>query len=269
MPGPGILRPFPSQALAHIDPFVFLDTGTPKNLGGQSITVAPHAHRGVQPVSLVFRARIQHRDSLGNDVVVESGGMQWLVSGSGALHEEVLWGDEEGIFHMAQLWVNVPARLKMNPPEHHAASADQVPEFPYGSGSTVRLYAGSLDGHTGPAPLPTPLLIAHVILQPGADISVPVPAGWTAAFTVVAGSASTGEAGSFEPGATPVFHDDGDSVRIQSVAGGEVLLMLGEPIGEPMAFGGGFVMNTHDEVEQAFADLRAGKMGTLASRTSA
>jgi len=265
MAGPGILRPFPSRALPHIDPFVFLDTGTPKHLGDQSIYVGPHAHRGVQPVSLVFRARIQHRDSMGNDRTVESGGMQWLVSGSGALHEEVLWGDEEGVFHMAQLWVNVPARLKMNPPEHHAVAADQVPEFAVGEGVTLRLYAGTLDGHTGPAPLPTPVLIGHAILGPGGDFSIPVPAGWTAAFTVVAGSASA-EGEAYGPGATPVFHDDGDAVRIQSDAGGQVLVMMGEPIGEPVVFGGGFVMNTAAEIERAFEDLQAGEMGRLDPR---
>jgi redox-sensitive bicupin YhaK (pirin superfamily) len=116
-PGTGILHPFPTRELPHIDPFVFLDTGAPKDLGDTDIYVGPHSHRGVQPVSLLFRGRIEHRDSLGNDRRVLSGGMQWLVSGSGALHEEVLNGDDNGIFHMAQLWINVPAALKMNPPE--------------------------------------------------------------------------------------------------------------------------------------------------------
>ena len=85
-PGTGILHPFPTRELAHIDPFVFLDTGAPRNLGDGDIYVGPHTHRGVQPVSLLFRGRIEHRGSLGNDRVVKSGGIQWLVAGSGALH---------------------------------------------------------------------------------------------------------------------------------------------------------------------------------------
>ena len=104
-PGTGILRPFPSRQLSHINPFVFLDTGRPMNLGSREIYVGPHPHRGVQPVSLLFRGRITHRDSLGIHRTVDSGGMQWLVAGSGALHEEVLGGDEEGVFHMAQIWL--------------------------------------------------------------------------------------------------------------------------------------------------------------------
>ena len=122
-PGTGILHPFPTAELAHLDPFVFLDTGAPRQLGEGEIYVGPHPHRGVQPVSLVFRAEIEHRDSLGTHKTVSSGGMQWLVAGAGAMHEEVLRGDDDGVFHMAQLWVNVPAERKMLPPEHHAVPA--------------------------------------------------------------------------------------------------------------------------------------------------
>jgi quercetin 2,3-dioxygenase len=262
-PGTGILHPFPTRELPHIDPFVFLDTGAPRNLGRDHIYVGPHSHRGVQPVSLLFSGRIEHRDSLGNDRTVESGGMQWLVSGSGALHEEVLNGDDNGTFHMAQLWINVPGALKMNPPEHHAVDADAIPELTaFGRGSLVRLYAGDLDGHTGPAPMPTPVLVAHVTLDAGGSITMPVPTGWTTAFTVVAGAASSNGVDLIE-GDTPVFDDDGDTIAVTSAAGAQLLVMCGEPIDEPIAMGGGFVMNTRDEIETAFDDDQSGRMGQL------
>ncbi|MGI9612155.1 MAG: pirin family protein [Acidimicrobiales bacterium] len=262
-PGSGILHPFPTRDLPHIDPFVFLDTGAPQNLGSHDIYVGPHAHRGVQPVSLLFSGRIEHRDSLGNDRTVTSGGMQWLVAGSGALHEEVLNGDDDGVFHMAQLWINVPAELKMKPPEHHAVTAENIPELTsLGRGSLVRLYAGDLDGQTGPAPMPTPVLVAHVTIAAGGTVTIPVPAGWTAAFTIVAGSASAaGQA--LTAGDTPVFNDDGATIAVASDSGGQFLLMCGEPIGEPIAMGGGFVMNTNEEIEAAFDDDRSGRMGQL------
>jgi redox-sensitive bicupin YhaK (pirin superfamily) len=165
----------------------------------------------------------RHRDSLGNDRTVESGGIQWLVAGAGALHEEVLNGDADGIFHMAQLWINLPAELKMDSPEHHAVPADQVPQITSaGEGSTVTLYAGELEGQTGPAPLPTPVLVAFVQINPGGTMSVPVPRGWTAAVCV-------------------------------------------EPLGEPIAMGGGFVMNTNAEIAEAFEDYESGAMGQLTS----
>jgi hypothetical protein len=263
-PGTGILHPFPTDELPHVDPFVFLDTGAPRNLGIGDIYVGPHAHRGVQPVSLLFSGRIEHRDSLGNERTVTSGGMQWLVSGAGALHEEVLTGDDDGVFHMAQLWINVPAALKMNPPEHHAVTAGDIPEITtLGPGSTVRLYAGEVAGHTGPAPMPTPVLVAHVTIDAGGRLTVPVPRGWSAAFTVVAGQVQVGNETVGE-GDTPVFNDDGDAITVASDTGGQVLLMCGDPIGEPIAMGGGFVMNTSEEIDTAFKDYRAGAMGQLA-----
>jgi len=263
-PGSGILHPFPTRELPHIDPFVFLDTGAPKNLGTDDIYVGPHSHRGVQPVSLLFSGRIEHRDSLGNDRTVTSGGMQWLVSGSGALHEEVLNGDENGLFHMAQIWINVPSELKMNPPEHHAIAAEHIPELTsLGDGSVVRVYAGDLGGETGPAPMSTPVLVAHVTITAGGNATIPVPAGWTTSFTVVAGTLSSAGQVMAE-GDTPVFNDDGASVTITSESGGQLLLMCGEPIGEPIAMGGGFVMNTSEEIDAAFTDERSGQMGQLA-----
>lgn len=263
-PGTGILHPFPTTELPHIDPFVFLDTGAPRNLGTNDIYVGPHSHRGVQPVSLLFRGRIEHRDSLGNHRTVHSGGMQWLVSGSGALHEEVLNGDDNGVFHMAQLWINVPAALKMEPPEHHAIVAEHIPELAtLGQGSVLRLYAGDLDGQSGPAPMPTAVLVAHVTLEPGGAITIPIPSGWTTALTIVAGTAASGKTNLAE-GDTPVFNDDGNTVTVSSLDGGQFLLMCGEPIGEPIAMGGGFVMNTSAEIEAAFADQDAGHMGQLA-----
>jgi len=262
-PGSGILHPFPTRELPHIDPFVFLDTGAPQNLGTHDIYVGPHSHRGVQPVSLLFSGRIEHRDSLGNDRTVTSGGMQWLVSGSGALHEEVLNGDENGVFHMAQLWINVPAKLKMDPPQHHAVTAEDIPELTsLGANSLVHLYAGDLDGEIGPAPLPTPVLVAHVTIAPGGNITIPVPAGWTTAFTVVEGAVSS-DGHQLVEGDTPVFDDDGSSITVTSQSGGQLLLMCGKPIGEPIAMGGGFVMNTAEEIDAAFDDDRSGRMGQL------
>jgi len=136
--------------------------------------------RGVQPVSLLFSGRLEHRDSPSDDHTVLSGCVRWLVSSSGALHEEVLTGDDSGIFHMAQLWINVPAELKMNPPEHHAVAAEAIPEIvSLGANTTVRLYAGDLAGQSGPAPMPTPVLVAHVVIEPGGSASIPGPSGRT------------------------------------------------------------------------------------------
>jgi quercetin 2,3-dioxygenase len=218
----------------------------------------------VQPISLLFKGRIEHRDSLGNHRTVESGGMQWLVSGAGALHEEILGADENGIFHMAQLWVNLPKKLKMEPPQHHALPAADVPEFSQaGEGATIRLFAGDLHGRSGPAPMPTPVLVAHLRLEQGAQVNIPIPREWSAAYTVVEGSASSG-GDVLTSGYTVVFQSDGDAISIASEGGGEVLVMAGERIDEPIARGYGFVMNTSEEIVEAISDYRSGAMGSLA-----
>jgi redox-sensitive bicupin YhaK (pirin superfamily) len=258
----GVLRPFPSAALSDIDPFVFLDTAAPQRLGGHDIYVRPHAHRGVQPVSLLFRGRIEHRDSLGHHRVVASGGMQWLVSGAGALHEEVLQGDSEGVFHMAQLWVNLPARLKHATPAHHAVDAHAVPTVER-DGTVLRVYAGQIGDAVGPAPMPTPVCVAHATLRPGGRLALPFPESWNVAFTVVAGQVDHAQA-PLGPGDTAVYAMDGAGIAITSQTGGQVLLMAGEPLNEPIVRGAGFVMNTPAEIEQAHADLHAGRMGHLA-----
>lgn len=263
-PGTGILHPFPTAELPHLDPFVFLDTGAPLGLGTGEIYVGPHPHRGVQPVSLLFRGLIEHRDSLGNHTTVESGGIQWLVSGAGALHEEILNGDEDGVFHMAQLWVNLPADLKWQTPQHHALPASAVPRITrLGTGATVSLFAGELDGRHGPAPLPVQVTVAHVALAPGGEITLPAPTAWTCGLTVVDGSAAVDGETRLPPGATPVFEHDGDSVTVASVDGAEFLFMAGEPIGEPIAYGGGFVMNTRDEIQEAYGAYHRGEFGVL------
>ncbi len=263
-PGTGILHPFPTRGLPHLDPFVFLDTGTPQRLGSREIYVGPHPHRGVQPVSLLFRGRIRHRDSLGNEREVHSGGMQWLVAGKGALHDEFLGGDEDGVFHMAQLWINVPAADKARQPEHHALPASDIPTLQLeGQGASARLYAGSLGGAQGPAPVGTSLLLAHVELAPGGTATIPVPRDWTTAFTVVDGEAQTVTGGTLEGGATAVFANDGEAIAVESAKGGQLLLMCGNPIEEPIAMGGGFVMNTREEIAAAYADYQRGAMGTL------
>ncbi|MGI9667829.1 MAG: pirin family protein [Acidimicrobiia bacterium] len=265
-PGSGILRPFPSREIDHLDPFIFLDTGEPMHLGSADIFVAPHPHRGFQPVSLLFKGKVTHRDSLGNHLSIDSGGIQWLVAGKGAIHEETLEGDADGVFHMAQLWVNLPTELKMQDPSHHALPASTVPHLTgLGEGSMFRLYAGDLDGETGPAPLPTPVLIGHVILEPGGTITVPVPKGWTMAVVVVDGKAATAGGDALVPGDIAIHEDDGDTVTLSSDSGGQLLFLAGEPIGEPIATGGSFVMNTPEEVRQAFDDYAAGRMGSLES----
>ncbi|MEM1335079.1 MAG: pirin family protein [Actinomycetota bacterium] len=261
-PGSGILHPFPTTELAHVDPFVFLDTGEPRHLGPETIYVPPHPHRGVTPVSLLFRGRITHRDSLGNHATVGSGGMQWLVAGTGALHEELLGGDDDGWFHMAQLWVNVPSHAKHHSPDHRALRADEIPVVDAGDGSTLRIYAGAFGAAVGPAPTVTPMLVGLATIDAGGSLTLPAPPEWTAAVTVVDGVATT-SATKLAPGGTAVFAHDGDEIELESTDGAEVLVMVGEPIGEPVVVGGGFVMTNEADIATAFADHARGAMGTL------
>jgi redox-sensitive bicupin YhaK (pirin superfamily) len=265
-----VRRAFAGVDLRDLDPFIHMD-----QMG--EVEYAPyepkgtdwHPHRGFETVTYIIDGAFQHQDSHGGGGLITNGATQWMTAGSGILHIEtppeglVVSG---GTFHGIQLWVNLPSGSKMAPPRYQNLEGEQVTllSSPDG-GALLRLIAGDVAGHQGPGSTHTPITVAHVTVSPGARVIVPWRKDFNALAYVLAGSGTVG--GEKRPVATgqlAVF-GAGDSITVDAAAGEpvDVLLLGGEPIREPVAAYGPFVMNTRAELAQAFEDYQAGRLGTV------
>ncbi len=265
-----VRRAFAGVALADLDPFVHMDQMGPivyPPFGAKGTDW--HPHRGFETVTYIIDGTFMHQDSHGGGGLITNGATQWMTAGSGILHietppEELVMSG--GLFHGIQLWVNLPARSKMLSPAYQNLDADQVTLLSSADGGAlVRIIAGEIDGHRGPGSTHTPIVLAHVTIGPGSQLELP----WNPAFNALAyglgGSGTVGdEKSSFGIGRLAVFAA-GDKIVLQSEdrSAMEVLLLGGEPIREPVAMRGPFVMNTRGELDQAMVDFQSGKLGTV------
>jgi redox-sensitive bicupin YhaK (pirin superfamily) len=267
-----VRRPFPTRALEDLDPFLLLDEMGPTDAGPGEAKGAPdHPHRGFETVTYLLSGEVRHRDSHGGVGRIGPGDVQWMTAGDGVVHSE-LPGErilaEGGRMHGFQLWVNLPGRHKRTPPRYQDLRAATIPVVRTPDGlATMRVIAGQALGASAATRTFTPILYLHVSLAPGGRLEQPVPPGWNAFAYVFSGRARVGrEARLARSGELVVLHRKGGPVAIAAEPdgeGAEVLLAAGEPIGEPVARYGPFVMNTEQEIVQAIADYRAGRMGEI------
>ncbi|MGD9701555.1 MAG: pirin family protein [Acidimicrobiia bacterium] len=265
-----VRRAFAGVSQADLDPFIHMDQmGSIEYPPYEARGTDWHPHRGFETVTYILDGTFVHQDSHGGGGTITNGATQWMTAGGGILHIET--PPEElvvsgGLFHGVQLWVNLPARSKMLPPAYQNLEADQVTllSSPDG-GALVRVIAGAIDGHAGPGSTHTPIVMAHATLAPGARLELP----WNPTFNALAygleGSGTVGhEAAMFGLGRLAVF-GSGDTLVLQADERSalEVLLLGGEPIREPVATYGPFVMNTRAELAQAFEDFQTGRLGTV------
>ncbi|MEV8589703.1 pirin family protein [Streptomyces sp. NPDC051180] len=268
-----VRRPFPTEELPHLDPFLMVDQVGPAELGpGEAKGAPPHPHRGFETIQYVLDGDIANADSRGHRAVVRAGGVQWLTAGSGIVHEAL--PTEEflaagGRQHMLQIWVNLPARLKGVPPHSQNAEAADLPVAATPDGSSLTVLAGTSHGVTGPFVPRTPLLVVHGRLAPDGRAEFTVPAGHNAMVYVLRGAATVSGA-HLPDGHLAVLARDGERFTVEAPSAGEepyaaeVLVLAGEPIGEPVARSGPFVMNTAAELRRAEQDFRRGLMGRMA-----
>ena len=257
-----VRRPFPTSSLSYLDPFLLFDHMGPAEFGPGEGTGTPwHPHRGFETVTYLLEGDLEHRDSMGNHGYLRDGDTQWMTAGSGVLHKEgpsAAAQQAGGRTHGLQLWVNLPAALKMTAPAYQDLRAEEnaVDERP---GATIRVIAGELFGLTGPGRTRTPISYAHVTLDSDAVVSTPLPAGHVVLAYPLTGGFRIGDA---EVGEDVLAVIEGDQLTITGVAQrSEIIVLTGEPIGEPVARYGPFVMNTEDEVRQAFVDFDRGRFG--------
>ena len=257
-----VRRPFPTPRLSLVDPFLLLDEMGPMDLApGQGKGAPDHPHRGFETVTYMISGATEHEDSAGNAGRIGPGGVQWMTAGSGVIHSEMPGREllaDGGRMHGFQLWVNLPAAQKMVPPRYQEFLATQIPKVEDG-GLIVRVIAGAYGGVTGPVETQSPVTYLHVTLPPGREVHVEVPATQAAmAYTF------TGEG----DGTLRIYGDDGDELVVvnQGLNGSEHLVLAGEPLREPVARYGPFVMNTSAEIEQAIDDYRTGNFGGIIRR---
>jgi redox-sensitive bicupin YhaK (pirin superfamily) len=256
-----VRQPLPSFALPALDPFVLLHHAPRAVMSGRD-GVDAHPHRGFAPVSFIFAGSVRHRDSRGNDSTIAAGGTQWLHAGGGILHEETPLAGE---FELIQMWVNVPARHKADTPAYYPLGRENTPRYTSEDGLvTVNVIAGHANGIDGPIPSVTPVNAVTIEAKAGGRVFVPLPKTHNAFVYLLDGSIALGEGATASGLHQVVFNNDGEGLEFHALTPTRALLMSGEPIGEPVAARGPFVMNTEAEVENAFRDYRRGLMGRVA-----
>lgn len=264
-------RSLPFGRNGIVDPFIMLDHFGPKHVKpGQGLGVSPHPHRGFEPITFLFEGHVEHRDSLGNTGRLEGGGVQWMTSGKGIIHAEDMcknFSGEGGILHGVQLWVNLPRKDKMADPGYQDIPATDIPFVALHHGkSWAKVVAGKAFDVEGPAKTFTPITAIMLSLSPGESVEIDLPTHHNAFFQILSGSMEV--AGKTVKGSHLVlFQNDGRSAKLtcssNAKEASELLFLAGEPINEPVYQYGPFVMNSQEEIQQAYDDYQNGLMGHL------
>ena len=270
-----VRRAFAGVSDANLDPFIHMDQMGEVEYGpGEPKGTPWHPHRGFETVTYMIDGIFEHADSIGGGGVIQDGATQWMTAGQGILHIErppeslVRSG---GLFHGIQLWVNLPAKDKMIAPRYQDIRAGEVTLLTsHDGGALIRIIAGEVAGHEGPGMTHTPITMVHVSLSPGAQLTLPWNPSYNALVYALSGDGSVG------PDLAPITSgqlcvlDDGDAIVLAASPTQDarhptldILLLGGQPINEPVAKYGPFVMNTKAEIQQAFDDFEAGRLGTI------
>jgi redox-sensitive bicupin YhaK (pirin superfamily) len=260
---------FHYQERPELTPFILLDHAGPADFDA---AVKPrgvdwHPHRGFETVTVLYDGEVEHQDTAGNGGRIVPGEVQWMTAGSGLLHKEMhsdAFTKRGGRFEVLQLWVNLPAKSKMTAPRYQTLTTKDIPvvELPDGGGS-VRVIAGEFAGAKGPAKTFTPINVLDLRLPAGRRVNLSLREGYTASFYVLRGKVLLNGAEAASETELVVFDRKGDEVEIEAATDATVFVMNGQPIEEPVVGHGPFVMNTAQEIKQAFADFHHGKLGKI------
>lgn len=264
-----VRRPFPSAGLDAVDPFLLIDEMGPVDyLPGQAVGAPDHPHRGFETVTYVLEGEMVHEDSAGHRGTLSDGGVQWMTAGAGIVHSEEpsrRLREEGGRMHGFQVWVNLPRRLKMTRPRYQEIPGARLPvaQTPDGK-ARVRVIAGEALGVAAVIDTHTPIVYQDWTLEPGGDVTVAVSEGLRGLVFVFQGELLVGEGRTQVADGQLAVLGDGGVVRLSGGATrGRALLLAGTPLGEPVARYGPFVMNTREELVEAFRDFESGKMGDI------
>ena len=254
----------------QLSPFLLLDHAGPAEFAPATKPrgVGQHPHRGFETVSIVYEGEVAHRDSTGQGGVIGPGDVQWMTAGSGILHEEFhspAFTQKGGQLHMVQLWVNLPAKDKMTPPGYQAILNAEIPKVEIDNGAaTARVIAGEFLGARGAAHTFTPMQVVDLEIQTGHSVTLPAYVGWNTALVILNGKAFINQEHFAHGAQLVVLSQEGDALVIEAKEEVKALLLSGQPLNEPIVGHGPFVMNTMDEIKQAFVDFQSGGFGRMA-----
>lgn len=257
----------PNSFGGRLSPFLLLDYGGPAVFepSAERRGVDAHPHKGFETVTIVYQGGIEHRDSKGNSGKIGPGDVQWMTAASGLLHEErhsEEFARAGGPFEMVQLWVNLPAAHKQDPPRYQELLSASIPTVDVPGGS-VRVIAGEFQGVQGAAKTFTPIEVLDIQLDPGSQLEIPLAEEHSAAVLILEGTVALTEGIAAEAAQLAVFDSIGEGISLRASQATRALILSGEPIKEPIAAYGPFVMNTAEEIQAAFEEYRSGKMGRL------
>jgi len=260
---------FSYDSAPSLSPFLLLDYAAPADFlpSPSPRGVGEHPHRGFETVTVVYQGEVEHRDSTGNKGRIGPGDVQWMTAASGIVHEEMHGREftaKGGTMEMVQLWVNLPAKLKMSPPGYQDIVNPAIPvaALPAAAG-TVRVIAGQFEKAKGPARTQTPIDVWDMRIQAKKTASFRIPEGHAAALLFLRGGGLVNGADAVDEGDLAVLDRHGEAVSIEAAADSTILVLSGKPIDEPVIGYGPFVMNTEAEIQKAMEDYRSGRMGSL------
>src|SRR5260370_15135508 len=266
-----VRRPFPTAGLELVDPFLLLDEMGPADYGPGEAKGAPdHPHRGFETVTYMLKGEFEHEDSAGNRGAIAAGDVQWMTAGRGVVHSEMpaeYIREKGGRIHGFQVWVNLPARDKLMSPRYPEVPASRIPQASTADGrALVRVIAGEALGVRAAIDTRTPIVYQDWSLNPGAVVEQPLAEGHHALVYVFEGRAEVGSDGRSLGDGQLGLLGPGPRVRLAApsgAAGARLLLLAGQPLGEPVARYGPFVMNTESEIRQAISDFQSGRFAVI------
>lgn len=253
-----------------ISPFLLLDYAAPYHFSPttQQHGVGSHPHRGFETVTIAYQGEVTHKDSAGGGGTIQSGDVQWMTAGAGLVHEEfhsAEFAQKGGLFEMVQLWVNLPAADKMTAPKYQAIIAKDIPviNFEQDAGY-IRVIAGNYAGHTGPASIHSPVNVWDGELKAEQVQHLHVPVDHNVLLVVLSGEMQLNGTQQVQDSSIVMFARDGEiDIRVEALQDSKFLLLTGQPLNEPIQGYGPFVMNSKDEIIQAFNDFNSGKFGEI------
>jgi redox-sensitive bicupin YhaK (pirin superfamily) len=267
MGGNLIRQPLPTQELDQVDPFLLLhhykyDVG-PYSPG---LSLSPHPHRGFEPVTFIFKGEQLHRDSLGNEGILNAGDVQWMTAGSGIVHDEGPSKEFVGTMEGIQLWVNLPKKHKMTTPKYQDVKAETMPIVPIENNKgSIKIVAGELNGNKGAASTFTEINAFIVNIEENGKTTIPIPQHHELLVYLLEGETRINDAQTLKEGKLQIltFEKDGEAISLEANKNSTLLILSGEPIEEEVTSWGPYVMNSHTEIMEAMRDYQAGKMGHL------
>jgi redox-sensitive bicupin YhaK (pirin superfamily) len=254
--------------MKRMDPFIMLDYNAKFHFNGtdQPRGVGVHPHRGFETVTIAYQGQVQHHDSAGGGGIIGEGDVQWMTAAKGVLHKEYHekeWAKTGGIFQMVQLWVNLPSVYKMSCPKYQALRNSDMKKVDLGEDGFVEIIAGTYQDQKGPALTFSPVHVMNAKLKKDGKADFSFPADFNTAALVIEGSININDEGKIPVNHFILFKNEGESFTIEAKEDSIILIISGMALNEPIYAHGPFVMNSRDEIMQAFEDYNLGKFGYL------